>query len=313
MFPIADHPYYGIFVKEQIEALKTNFNLDTNLIFINGRKSKLNYIKSIITINFHILFRKYDCIHIHFGLSGLFTLFNPFIKCPMFLTLHSADIDIAKKKHIIIFITKLVVKRMRKVFNLNEEMKTVLDKNKSIVEILPCGVDTEFFNESENKPVPCHKVTIGFPGNKVRIEKNYSLFINIINELSNKYEVEVIEFHGMSRQEVLKSLNSLDMLLMTSISEGSPQIIKEAMACNVPIVSSNVGDVNVLLKDLDSCFIIKDFEKKSYISAITHILQRDKINRRTLGRERIHKLGLDQKTTVTKIFNHYLTAVKNDY
>ena len=44
---------------------------------------------------------------------------------------------------------------------------------------------------------------------------------------------------------------------MTSKSEGSPQIVKEALACNLPIVSTNTGDASVRLKSAKNCFISK--------------------------------------------------------
>ena len=50
-------------------------------------------------------------------------------------------------------------------------------------------------------------------------------------------------------------LNASDVLLLTSLHEGSPTIIKEALACNVPVVSVDVGDVRERIKEIQGCYL----------------------------------------------------------
>jgi teichuronic acid biosynthesis glycosyltransferase TuaC len=50
-------------------------------------------------------------------------------------------------------------------------------------------------------------------------------------------------------------LNAADLLLLTSLTEGSPQVIKEAMACNCPIVATDVGDIREIIGYTDGCYI----------------------------------------------------------
>ena len=58
--------------------------------------------------------------------------------------------------------------------------------------------------------------------------KNYQLAKKALKHLNKK--IHLIELVGYNRDEVNILLNAVDFLLMTSISEGSHQIIKEAMA-----------------------------------------------------------------------------------
>lgn len=314
MWPIPEHPYYGIFVKEQVEGLQKFYPaLNNKVWFINGFKNKINYIKSIFQINWHLLFNNYDIIHVHFGLSGIFLLANPFLKMPVVTMLHGSDINVDKSKKIFLIISKLVVKRSDHVFFLNDKIQNILKHQNQKLEYLPCGINTDLF---KNKPVinNTNKIKIAFPASKLRPEKNYTFFLKIIDILQYNYQmnIEVIEIHGKTRQEVCDILNIIDVLVMTSFSEGSPQIIKEAMCCNTPIVSSNVGDVSFLLRDVDNCFVIDEFNEDLFCSAILKIIKLKPNTRFSNGRQRIFDLGLDEKTTSNKIINAYKLCL-NDF
>ena len=76
------------------------------------------------------------------------------------------------------------------------------------------------------------------------------------NKMHNsECRAELIEFIGFSREQVLWLFNAVNCVIMTSNQEGSPQFIKEAMACNCPIVSVDVGDVKDVISGVDGCFL----------------------------------------------------------
>lgn len=312
MWPIPKHPYYGIFVKEQIEGLQKYYPQIINKVwFINGYKNKINYLLSIIQINSHLLFNKYDVIHIHFGLSGIFLLVNPLIKTPTITMLHGSDINVNKSNNLFTLISKLVVRRSDHVFYLNNRIQTILKDQINKLEYLPCGINTELF-KCQKAEDNANIIKIAFPASKQRPEKNYVFFSKIIKALQLKYTINImiIEIHGKSRSEVCEILNSIDVLVMTSISEGSPQIIKEAMCCNTPIVTSNVGDVAILLHNVINCFVIDEFNEDLFCEAIYAILKITPDKRISNGRQRIFELELDEESTSRKIFNAYKLLIK---
>ena len=81
--------------------------------------------------------------------------------------------------------------------------------------------------------------------------------------------------------------NSSDVVLLTSLWEGSPNVIKEAMACNIPIVSLNIGDVNEIIKHTEGCYLAKKDPNDISIK-IENAL---KFGKRTSGRSDIKHLS----------------------
>ena len=118
--------------------------------------------------------------------------------------------------------------------------------------------------------------------------KNYPLAKAAIDEYNSRFangsEAELMEFIGYSREQVLLLYNAVDCVLMTSDHEGSPQFIKEAMACNCPIVTTDVGDVTERLENLEGCYVVDSREPKELSGAIRKSLE---FGKRTEGRKRI--------------------------
>lgn len=310
MYPVPDYIYFGIHVKEQIEAIEKIAGIEKEIYFINGRASKLNYAKSINEIKDLVKKGNFDLIHVHYGLSALFLLFyTPEI--PVVVTLHSGELfqkkgylnHLAQKN-----ITLAAVKKARKVVVLNDDMILLLKTYQDKLLKLPCGTDLTYFKEVpvEKKS---EKIIIGFPGNKERKEKNYPLFIDIVNQLKTVYDIEVVEFHNMKREEVVANLNKIDLLLMTSTVEGSPQIIKEAMACNKPIVSTTVGDVEYLLEGVNHSYVVNSFDPENFIPPIKEVIKLSKEERKSDGRAQLLKLGLDAESVAQSIYKLYKELV----
>lgn len=272
MIPTINSPYFGIYVKEQFEYLKKNYNIDIQLFVSKG--NVFNKYFNPIFLHKRIKMFKPDILHIHYGLTAIpLLILKPFLKkINIVTTYHGSDIN---GNNISKFISKLIcrisdvnIAVSQQIFN---EIKDVSKKTLWI----PCGVDDGFLNPTTNTP---RTNTLIFPGSPSRPVKNYTLFKQILIVLNNNYNIkpEVILFGSKSRDEVKTALNKSKCLVMTSLSEGSPQVIKEAIACNIPIVSTDVGDVSFLLKDLDNCYICKS--DNEFAAKIALILKKEIIN-----------------------------------
>ena len=131
--------------------------------------------------------------------------------------------------------------------------------------------------------------------------KNYQLAKDAIKILS-EYEIEIIELKNKSREEVNLLLNACNLLLLTSLSEGSPQIIKEAMACNCPIVATDVGDINEVIENTEGCYITS-FDSREVAQKIHKAIQYSKTKEKTMGRENVKHF--DNKNISNNINNIY--------
>jgi glycosyltransferase involved in cell wall biosynthesis len=129
----------------------------------------------------------------------------------------------------------------------------------SNIEILTCGVDTSFFDPLRSRPIDFKSKVIIFPSNPQREEKNFPLFMNVIEKLQLDNIITVKWIDKMSREEIRDLLSSADCLLMTSISEGSPQVVKEALSCGLPVVSVPVGNVAEMIEGVPNCFVSSSF------------------------------------------------------
>jgi len=96
-------------------------------------------------------------------------------------------------------------------------------------------------------------------------------------------------------------MNAADVALMTSFTEGSPQFIKEAMACDCPVVSVPVGDVPFVLQGVEGCFIA-DYDAVAIAEKLNMAFR---FGKRTEGRKRILELGWSNEKVAEKLLNLY--------
>lgn len=292
------------FVRDQIDAFKRYHpEVDFTLYTIRGFENKFNYVKSIWEVNRLIRSGVYDIVHIHYGISGLFMLFGIKPNVPVIATLHGGDIQIEQGKKWQVLLTKKIIKKCDYVISLNERMKSIVEEYNKNTSIIPCSVDTEFFQPTSRKRNDVVKII--FPGSLDRPVKNHPLFLETIKVLQDKYgyKVEEIDFNNISREEVRNNYKKADLVLLTSISEGSPGVIKEGMASNLPIVSTNVGDVAPNLEGVANCAVAQKMDPDE-LAFLCDSCLKNEIPGMT-GREKLARLGFDDKTICDRIYNLY--------
>src|SRR6185312_17084351 len=220
-----------------------------------------------------INFFKPDLIHVHTGSTTSFLVaLARKKKVPWIITFggsellgnHQAGMKWKIRDKLSILLSMISARLSNGIICVSKNLQSVLPNStlkKSIV--IPRGVDIEQFkpiNKLEARRVlkiDSHKIVVIFSLNrKDAVVKNKILADQVISELEEKYGIDVsfITLIDYSKNEILLLLNAADALLITSLHEGSPNIVKEAMACNLPVVSVNCGDVNERLKNVKNSF-----------------------------------------------------------
>lgn len=311
MFPNTNDPTYGIFVKEQIDAIRTHEDIDYDVYVINGKRGYQEYLKSIFRIRSFVRNGGYDLIHIHYGLSGLFLLFGkPAV--PVIMTLHGGDIQAEQGRMVQVELTKCILRRCDYVITLNERMDELVRRYVEKSEIIPCSVNMRFFVPISKEKERTGKIKVLFPSARSRKVKDYPLFKRTCEVLRDEYGLDVEEFYleDLSRKEVAKLFKEVDLLLMTSISEGSPQVVKEAMACNLPVVSTNVGDVALLLEGVRDCYVAESRDEKLLAAlAYKSLAKKHKIGMSPI--EKLKELGLDDDHVAWRLLKVYHDLIKS--
>lgn len=146
-------------------------------------------------------------------------------------------------------------------------------------------------------------------------EKNDS----ILESQKNTKNIEIVEMKGLSRKDCVLRMNACDLFALPSHSEGSPQALKEAMACNCPCLATDIADVKYLFDDEPGHWILRnprktherwDADEKSLDEMVELLKEALVYGKRTNGRERILKLGLSNEQVAQKIIDIYKRILK---
>ena len=237
------------YITEQAAALeRTGINIQFYPMRSNGVKG---YLREISEFRKTIKSLKPDLIHAHYGLCGLFA--NLQRRVPVVTTFHGSDINEPPVRKL----SKIAIRLSAFSIFVSQEMIN-LAKPKKNYALIPCGINLEDYPIVEKtqarkqmglKPEGVYVLFAGAFDNTV---KNAPLAKAAVALLPG---VELLELHNYSRRQVALLMQAADAFILTSKIEGSPQVIKEALACGTPIVSVEVGDVKERVKGIDGCYL----------------------------------------------------------
>jgi teichuronic acid biosynthesis glycosyltransferase TuaC len=268
-------------------------------------KGFTGYVKNIPRLRKYARSNNFDVIHAHYSASAFVASLA--VSRPLAVSLMGSDAYMSR-------LWSLMAKFFYYLRWDATIVKTIGMKNKlrlKNVYIIPNGVDLEkYILMAKNLArdyirYPRDKKLVIFLADPSRDEKDFKLANLSIKQLDRK-DVDLVPVFNVPNSEIPYYLNAADVLLLTSKWEGSVNVVKEAMASNLPIVSTNVGDVEENAKDVTGCYICES----NPLSLAEGLKKSLKLEFRTNGREKILKLKLDSESVAKKILAIYEDIVE---
>ena len=315
VLPDSENPSAEPFVKAQIDSVKA-LGHDIAIMNVKGSQSKLHYLFAIFKLRKLLKMKNFDLIHGHYVYSGLIAALQR--RVPTVVSFMGSDllgslkstgslqirgyIDILLSALLQFFVDGIIVKsnRMKK--------KLICP---SISAVISNGVDFGLFKEMDrnetrrNLGLEIEKYYVLFVGNEDSPEnKGYHIIQDAMRILrKNHGGIELLTVVKTLHNEMSKLMNAANLLVLASIKEGSPNVIKEAMACNLPIIATDVGDVREITDGVDGCKIVKR-DPVEFAKAIKEILSTVD---RTNGRQKIEHLKIEK--VAQRLVNFYAQVI----
>ena len=295
------------FVLEQGRALESQ-GCEVAYYAVVG-KGMRGYLRNVKPLRKKIQEWKPDVVHAHFGLCGMVAVLTARKKVPVVITCHNGE-TLSKSANII---SSLAIRRADYTICVAQHIYDKLFLKPKPYMIQPCGIDLKdlpLVDKAEamkEMGLSSNKINILFGGSFSNARKNAPLAQAAI-ALLKRDDINLIEMRGFNRHHVAMLFNACDMLLLPTKSEGSPQVLKEAMACNCPIVATDVADIAFLLQGVSNSYVTT-FDPSDVADKIQRVIESGE---RTNGRDRINELKLDNPLVCETILGIYKEVLKNN-
>ena len=302
-YPTEQNPSAGVFICAQVESL-AKLGIDVDVCLLKGTGIR-KYTEGVAEVREAVRSRQYDIVHAHYMYAGWTARFATTL--PVVVSFMGNDVygdcndrgeyPFSNRALHGLFSRLLSCATAHNIAKSADLAKYLRAKTTSVI---PNGVDLDIFyprtvakREVGLKEDVQHILFAGRPS--AGGYKRYPL-AEAAFELVRKANpsAQLVTLDRRPQQEVARILNAVDCLLLTSAHEGSPNIVKEALASNLPIVSVDVGDVAERIKDLEGCYIVSD-EPTSIAEAVEKVLIRGK--RLSVGNAAVDELALAKVAT----------------
>jgi glycosyltransferase involved in cell wall biosynthesis len=267
MWPDRCLPHFGPFVASQALSLE-EIGIGIDVLVIRGYASRRAYLMARPRIVDLIRDTKPRIVHIHTGHAATVSL--PRFDVPTIVSFVGGDLlghpdgrKLTKKSRVEVAIFRRLAHLANATITKSHEMARVLSSRLQLRNhVIPNGVDLDRF-QPRDRDVARRKLGWSvegrvalFLGNPDDPRKNVALARAAGAVLAERgIDIRLHEAWRTAPDAVPIMMAAADTLVMPSLSEGSPNVVKEAMACALPVVATPVGDVRERLGSVAGCFI----------------------------------------------------------
>ena len=269
MYPTPEKPIFGVFVARQMAGVE-KLGHTVQVEFIRGDRSMGPYARGMRRVRSLTRKGAFDIVHAHYGLSGFVAAFQ---SIPLVVSFCGSDLlgvpnergGITSKSRLEIKLSHIAARRADGIICKSEGMRESLPdrRDRDRARVIGNGVDTDSFRPGDRALArdrlglsPTDRLIL-FPQDPVKSAiKRFDLARSAVQRLGNGHEAKLWEVHGVTPELMPDYYHAADCLLLTSDHEGSPNVVKEALCCDLPVVSVDVGDVKHWLAMVPGCELV---------------------------------------------------------
>ncbi len=281
MYPTALRPAWGVFVRDQVEALRKLGDVEVEVYAVPPDGARA-YLDAARDVRRHYGHSDFDVVHAHFGLSAWPALLAA--GRHRVVTLHGTDLAHPR--------TRAITLSALRFYDLTATVSAELAQRvpswsrQREVAVLPCGVDTDRFTPRARVQARAvlgldpHAPYLLFPADPMRREKRYDRARRIAGE------VPLLVLKDVDPEEVPLWFNAVNAVLVPSEREGFGLAVLEALACDVPVLATPVGIAGEALAGIEGTYC-GPFDDSAWTAALAPHLASD--DPRVTGRARAER------------------------
>jgi glycosyltransferase involved in cell wall biosynthesis len=302
------------FIKRQAEFL-TAAGVRVDVFDFRGDKNPYNYAAAWARARPLLRPDRYDLVHAQFGQSGLLALPK---SIPLVVTFRGSDLlgvvsdgsgRYMLRGRALQHASRLVARQADAVIVVADFMRQHFT-TEAPVHVIPSGIDFRLF-----RPMPKEiaRARLGFApderlvlfvGRPTQARKRYTLARAAVDVMTRRLAARLVLAWSVPHELIPVYMNACDALIVTSMQEGSTNVVKEALACNLPVVAVPVGDVPERLAGVDGCAVCYDERPEAIAAELERVLRRgDRVDGCTAVKQ------LDETLLTQRVINVYRSVL----
>src|SRR6266567_7341147 len=313
-WPPPDRPgYTTTFIRRQVEFLQAA-GVAVDVFHFSSFIPPAYYLRAWIVARRRTTLDLYALLHAQFGQSGLVALPK---RLPLVVTFRGDDLQgivgrnlrITPAGKVLQTLSRIVARAADACIVVSEHMKAFLPRSVT-AHVIPSGLDLDQFRPIPREEararlgLPLDKRLVLFVGNPAVERKRYPLAREAVDILKRSLPADLVVAWSVRHRDVPVWMNACDALVFTSMQEGSPNAVKEALACDLPVVSVPVGDVAQRIGGVAGCELCPDERPESIAAVLERVLRR---GIRAAGRPAVQ--DLDERRLAQQVIDVYRSVL----
>lgn len=282
-WPTAEHPEIAPFVPREVNSLR-EVGVEVDVLPYRGGFSPGNYARAIREMWAMLRAKDYDLIHVYFGQCSIVGRMQT--RLPVVITYGGSDVEGTPlfggrnqwKNWLVVGISRAMSLLVNEVIVVSDNLGRKLPRRDYHVITIVLELDRfkpgDRLAARQQLGLPLDKKLVLWSASSIsNTRKRHWLAQAAVTIAQESVDCELVTATGLPPEMIPVYMQACDLFLLTSTNEGSPNVVREALACNLPVVSTDVGDVRERLDHLEGCAVVDDDSAAALAAAVVRCLQ----------------------------------------